>query len=203
MPIDPRTPCIIGVARAHVASRRGRRRGRTRAARRCGSRSRAPRPTTAASARALLDALDAHRDRLLPDLAVRRPGRRGSPTGSAPTRSTATTRASAARRRSSSCTDRPSAILARRARPRAGRRRRGARDAAARTRSAASATRTRSSPTEKRPFPWEAPSDPVEVAHEVFQAWLTFAVFDNARRAHLGDRARRVPRRGSARCWRR
>jgi acetyl-CoA C-acetyltransferase len=26
----------------------------------------------------------------------------------------------------------------------------------------------------------------VEVAHEVFNAWLTFALFDNARRAHLG-----------------
>jgi acetyl-CoA C-acetyltransferase len=41
-------------------------------------------------------------------------------------------------------------------------------------------------PTEKRPFPWESPPDPIEVAHEVFQAWLTFAVFDNARRAHRG-----------------
>jgi acetyl-CoA C-acetyltransferase len=41
-------------------------------------------------------------------------------------------------------------------------------------------------PAEKRPYPWEAPPHPVEVAHEVFQAWLTFAVFDNARRAHLG-----------------
>ncbi|MCU1429416.1 MAG: acetyl-coenzyme synthetase, partial [Actinomycetia bacterium] len=41
-------------------------------------------------------------------------------------------------------------------------------------------------PTEKRPFPWEAPMHPAEVAHEVFQAWLTFAVFDNARRAWLG-----------------
>lgn len=41
-------------------------------------------------------------------------------------------------------------------------------------------------PAEKRPFPWEAPPDPVEVAHEVSQAWLTFAVFDNARRGHLG-----------------
>jgi len=41
-------------------------------------------------------------------------------------------------------------------------------------------------PTEKRPFPWEAPFHPVEVAHEVFSAWLTFALFDNARRAHLG-----------------
>ena len=39
-------------------------------------------------------------------------------------------------------------------------------------------------PADKRPFPWESPPDPVEVAHEVFQAWLTFAVFDNARRAH-------------------
>jgi acetyl-CoA C-acetyltransferase len=40
-------------------------------------------------------------------------------------------------------------------------------------------------PAEKRPFPWESPPDPVEIAHDVFQAWLTFAVFDNARRAHL------------------
>jgi acetyl-CoA C-acetyltransferase len=41
-------------------------------------------------------------------------------------------------------------------------------------------------PAEKRPFPWEAPPDPREVAHEVFQAWLTFAIFENARRGHLG-----------------
>jgi acetyl-CoA C-acetyltransferase len=41
-------------------------------------------------------------------------------------------------------------------------------------------------PSDKRPFPWESPPDPIEVAHEVLQAWLTFAVFDNARRAHLG-----------------
>jgi acetyl-CoA C-acetyltransferase len=41
-------------------------------------------------------------------------------------------------------------------------------------------------PAEKRAYPWEAPFHPAEVAHEVFQAWLTFAVFDNARRAHLG-----------------
>ncbi len=41
-------------------------------------------------------------------------------------------------------------------------------------------------PVEKRPFPWEAPMHPAEVAHEVFQAWLTFALFDNARRARLG-----------------
>ena len=41
-------------------------------------------------------------------------------------------------------------------------------------------------PAEKRPYPWEAPFHPAEVAHEVLQAWLTFAVFDNARRAHRG-----------------
>jgi acetyl-CoA C-acetyltransferase len=41
-------------------------------------------------------------------------------------------------------------------------------------------------PGEKRPFPWESPPDPIEVAHEVFQAWLTFAIFDNARRGRLG-----------------
>jgi acetyl-CoA C-acetyltransferase len=42
------------------------------------------------------------------------------------------------------------------------------------------------SPEEKRSFPWEAPFHQAEVAHDVFQAWLTFAIFDNARRAHLG-----------------
>jgi len=41
---------------------------------------------------------------------------------------------------------------------------------------------------EKVPFPFEAPFHPAEVAHEVFQAWLTFPVFDVARRAHLGCR---------------
>ncbi len=41
-------------------------------------------------------------------------------------------------------------------------------------------------PTESRAYPWEAPFHPAEVAHDVFQAWLTFAIFDNARRAHLG-----------------
>jgi acetyl-CoA C-acetyltransferase len=42
-------------------------------------------------------------------------------------------------------------------------------------------------PDERRPFPWESPPDPIEVAHEVFQAWLTFAVFENARRGHLAE----------------
>ena len=41
-------------------------------------------------------------------------------------------------------------------------------------------------PDERRPFPWESPPDPVEIAHDVVQAWLTFTVFDNARRGHLG-----------------
>ena len=36
------------------------------------------------------------------------------------------------------------------------------------------------------PFPFEAPFHPAEVAHQVFPAWLTFPVFDIARRAHLG-----------------
>lgn len=36
------------------------------------------------------------------------------------------------------------------------------------------------------PFPFEAPFHPAEVAHEVFPAWLTFPVFDVARRARLG-----------------
>jgi acetyl-CoA C-acetyltransferase len=39
---------------------------------------------------------------------------------------------------------------------------------------------------EKKPFPYEAPFHPSEIAHEVFQAWLTFAVRDVARRGALG-----------------
>lgn len=39
---------------------------------------------------------------------------------------------------------------------------------------------------EPPPFPFEAPFHPAEVAHQVFQAWLTFPVFDIARRARLG-----------------
>src|SRR5215218_5797720 len=36
------------------------------------------------------------------------------------------------------------------------------------------------------PFPFEAPFHPAEVAHEVFQAYLTFPLWDVARRAHRG-----------------
>jgi acetyl-CoA C-acetyltransferase len=40
---------------------------------------------------------------------------------------------------------------------------------------------------EQRPaMPFADPFHPAEVAHQVFQAYLTFAVFDVARRAHLG-----------------
>ena len=37
----------------------------------------------------------------------------------------------------------------------------------------------------KSSFPWEAPFHPTEIVHEVFQAWLTFALFDAARRGRL------------------
>ena len=42
---------------------------------------------------------------------------------------------------------------------------------------------------------------PAEVAHDVFQAYLTFAAFDNARRAHLGPRPRRAPASARGACW--
>ena len=38
----------------------------------------------------------------------------------------------------------------------------------------------------KRPFPFEAPFHPSEVAHQIFQAYTTFAMRDVARRAHEG-----------------
>jgi acetyl-CoA C-acetyltransferase len=44
------------------------------------------------------------------------------------------------------------------------------------------------------PFPFEAPFHPAEVAHDVFQAWLTFPVFDVARRARLGIEPAAYPR---------
>ena len=39
---------------------------------------------------------------------------------------------------------------------------------------------------ERKPFPFEAPFHPAEIAHQVFQAYTTFAMRDIARRAHLG-----------------
>lgn len=41
-------------------------------------------------------------------------------------------------------------------------------------------------PAQKAAMPFGDPFHPAEVAHQVFQAYLTFAVFDIARRAHLG-----------------
>jgi acetyl-CoA C-acetyltransferase len=41
-------------------------------------------------------------------------------------------------------------------------------------------------PAEKRPFPMDMEFDPSEISHAVFEAYLTFALFENARRAHLG-----------------
>jgi acetyl-CoA C-acetyltransferase len=43
-----------------------------------------------------------------------------------------------------------------------------------------------SAPDEPVPFPIELALYPTEISHAVFQAYLTFALFDNARRAHLG-----------------
>ena len=41
-------------------------------------------------------------------------------------------------------------------------------------------------PAEKRPFPMDMDFAPSEVSHSVFEAYLTFALFDNARRAQRG-----------------
>lgn len=41
-------------------------------------------------------------------------------------------------------------------------------------------------PLEKPNMPFEDPFHPSEMAHQIFQAYLTFALFDVARRAHLG-----------------
>jgi acetyl-CoA C-acetyltransferase len=41
-------------------------------------------------------------------------------------------------------------------------------------------------PAERRPFPMDMTFHPSEISHAVFEAYLTFALFDSARRAHLG-----------------
>jgi acetyl-CoA C-acetyltransferase len=41
-------------------------------------------------------------------------------------------------------------------------------------------------PAERREFPWEAPPHPQEIAHGLLAALAPFAMFDSARRAHLG-----------------
>jgi acetyl-CoA C-acetyltransferase len=41
-------------------------------------------------------------------------------------------------------------------------------------------------PVERRPFPFDIPFHPAEMAHSVFEAYLTFALFENARRAQRG-----------------
>ncbi len=41
-------------------------------------------------------------------------------------------------------------------------------------------------PAEERRFPFDLPFQPGEVTHGIFEAWLTFAMFENAHRAHLG-----------------
>ena len=41
-------------------------------------------------------------------------------------------------------------------------------------------------PDERRPFPLDVPFHPSEITHAIYEAFLTFALFDNARRAHLG-----------------
>jgi acetyl-CoA C-acetyltransferase len=41
-------------------------------------------------------------------------------------------------------------------------------------------------PAERRPFPMDMTFHPSEISHSVFEAYLTFALFDNAWRAHLG-----------------
>ena len=56
-------------------------------------------------------------------------------------------------------------------------------------------------PAEKRPFPMDMDFDPSEITHAVFEAYLTFALFDNARRAHLGRGSRRAPGRTRAASW--
>jgi acetyl-CoA C-acetyltransferase len=42
-------------------------------------------------------------------------------------------------------------------------------------------------PEQRPPFPFDIPFHPAEVAHSIFEAYLTFALFDTARRARIGE----------------
>jgi acetyl-CoA C-acetyltransferase len=53
-------------------------------------------------------------------------------------------------------------------------------------------------PAEKRPFPYEGLPDKTEAAHELYHAWETFALWDNARRARLGTQMRAYERQTGA-----
>ena len=57
-------------------------------------------------------------------------------------------------------------------------------------------------PAEKRPFPMDMEFDPSEISHSVFEAYLTFALFDNARAGPPRARARRAPGRAGPRSCR-
>ena len=152
------------------------------------------RAAEADSGASLLAAARRRRHRVLPDLAVRRPGRPARASGSASRPDGGTTPGSVARRRRCWCRSTAARIA------------RGELDVALVVGAEALDTQRRykkrgerypySFKPDVRPeFPWEAPFHPAEVAHEVFQAWLTFALFDNARRGRPRHRARRVPAR--------
>ena len=193
----PRSPCLIGVGTRtwhpdDVGDGR-----RARAARDVGGGRAAPRPRTPGVGRRGARPARRDRRRLHPDLAVRRPRRPARASGSgvepeAPAllghrrhdARSCWSRTWPSRSCAASSTSRSSSAP-RRSRPSGG------------SRSGGERYPYSFKPEEKRPFPWEAPFHPAEVAHEVFQAWLTFAIFDNARRGHLGVGPRRVPRRSS------
>ena len=182
-PIDPRSPASSVSPPARGIPTRSATTARPSRST-CGSRSRPPRPRDSGG-RDVLDAVDSLNIVYCQTCQYDDAPARLARTARHRRRSTGSTRASAARRRSSS-SRRParrsstasatscSSPARRRSRPSAARSRRGERIPYS------------FRPPERRPFPWEAPLHPAEVAHDVFQAWLTFAVFDNARRAHLG-----------------
>ena len=82
-------------------------------------------------------------------------------------------------------------------------RRRSARHEAPRQEGRRTRWRGASKPRTRRRSRSRRRSIPAEIAHNVFQAWLTFPIFDVARRARLGIYARRLRARRSASCSRR
>ena len=55
-------------------------------------------------------------------------------------------------------------------------------------------------PAEKRPFPMDMEFDPSEISHSVFEAYLTFALFNNAAAPTSGARSASTATRWAGSC---
>ena len=196
MTLDPRSPCIIGVAREMVRPGRGSRRGAARDVgagvpgrwpMRHGAGELLDVPTACRSCTAISWQYDDPPGRLAEPLGIAPKHRYYSGIGGTTPQVLVQ--------------DAAEAIVAGDHRARGLCRRRGARHRPPAEEGGREPQWSHSDP-ERKPFPFEAPFHPAEIAHEVFQAWHTFAICDIARRAISASRPTSTAAR-SASCSRR